>query len=251
MMSFGLPALGLSLLFSILLCVHAVRTGREMFWLFIILLFQPIGGIVYLAAVVLPELLRGPAVRSAGHAAREAIDPGRAYREAKAEIEETPTVHNQMRLAAAAADLGRWDETERLYREAAHGVHADDPALILGRANALVELGRYDEALALLERQDIVEDRGRRPQVTLATARALEGVGRGGEADAAYQEAAALVPGLEGLGRRAAFLARHGRSDEAKAILDYIDRRLAKAPVVFRKEGRVWRDLAAEAMAAR
>jgi Ca2+-binding RTX toxin-like protein len=46
----GLVGFGLSLLFSILLCVHVVRTGREMFWLFIILIFQPIGGLVYFVA---------------------------------------------------------------------------------------------------------------------------------------------------------------------------------------------------------
>jgi hypothetical protein len=59
------------------------------------------------------------------------------------------------------------------------------------------------------------------------------------------------VPGLEGLARRAAFLARQGRRAEAQELLADIDQRLAKSPAHFRKEGRVWRDLAAEAMAAR
>ena len=251
MMSFGLPAIGLSLILSVALCVHVVRTGREMYWLFIILLFQPIGGLVYAIAIVLPELLKGPALRKAGQAARESLDPTRTYREAKAAADDTPTVHNQMKLAAAAAALGRWDEAEALYRQAAQGVHADDPALLLGRACALLELERPAEALPLLERVSKVGDRGRTPQTTLAYARAYEGVGRSAEADTAYEAAAARVPGLEGLARRAAFLARQGRRDEAQAMLADIDQRLAKAPVQFRKEGRVWRDLAAEAMAAR
>ncbi len=251
MMSFGLPALGLSLIFSVLLCVHVVRTGREMYWLFIILLFQPIGGIVYAAAIILPELLRGPALRKAGHAARETLDPTRDYRDAKAAADESPTVHNQMRLAAAAAALGRWDETEALYREAAHGVHAEDPALLLGRATALVELNRPAEALPLLEALSREGDKGRTPQMTLAYARAYEALGRAAEADSAYELAAARVPGLEGLARRAAFLARQGRREAAQEILADIDLRLAKAPPHFRQEGRVWRDLAAAAMAAR
>lgn len=251
MMSFGLPALGLSLLLSVLLCVHVVRTGREMYWLFIILLFQPIGGIVYAAAIILPEMLRGPAIRKAGHAARETLDPTRDYREAKVAADETPTVHNQMKLAVAAAALGRWEEAEALYRQAAQGVHAEDPALLLGRVNALVELGRHAEALPLLEALSREGDKGRTPQMTMAYARAYDGLGRAAEADAAYEQAAARVPGLEGLARRAAFLARQGRRDEAQAILTDIDQRLAKSPPHFRKEGRVWRDLAAEAMAAR
>src|SRR5205085_420411 len=51
LMSFGLPGLGLSLIISVLLCVHVVRTHRELYWLWIILLFQPLGGLVYLIAI--------------------------------------------------------------------------------------------------------------------------------------------------------------------------------------------------------
>ena len=47
--------LGLSLIFSILLCVHVVRTGQQMYWLMIILLIQPLGGLVYLIAIIAPE----------------------------------------------------------------------------------------------------------------------------------------------------------------------------------------------------
>ena len=93
----------LSLIFSIGLCVHAVRTGQNAFWLWVILLFQPLGGIVYLIAIVLPSYMGGPTARRAGQAAREALDPGREYRQAKAAADDTPTVHNRMRLAAAAS----------------------------------------------------------------------------------------------------------------------------------------------------
>ena len=69
MLSFGLPVFGLSLIVSILLCVHVVRTGRELFWLWIILIFQPFGAIIYLAAIVIPEMIRGPTARKLGQAA--------------------------------------------------------------------------------------------------------------------------------------------------------------------------------------
>ena len=155
--------IGLSLVFAIALCVHVVRTGREYYWLFIILLLQPFGGLVYFFAIVVPELLRGPGARKIGHAARETLDPTREYRAAKEAHDDSPTVRNQMRLAEAAAGLGRYDEAEALYREAAQGVHADDPGLLLGRANALLELGRHQEALELLDRLGQDEGRGRTP----------------------------------------------------------------------------------------
>lgn len=241
--------IGASLLFSILLAVHVVRTGREMYWLWIILVFQPLGGIVYFLAIVLPELVRGPTARRITVTARETLDPTREYREAKAACEDTPTVRNQSRLAAAASALGRHDEAERLYAEAAQGIHADDAVLLLGRANALLELDRPREALEVLERLGEDAARGRTPASALALGRAYEALGRVAEADTALQWASQRLPGFEGLGRYAAFMARNGRQDEAREAVAEMDKRLAKLRPQFRKEGRLWRDLAARALA--
>lgn len=240
---------GLSLLFSILLCVHVVRTNQQLYWLFIILIFQPLGGLVYLIAILIPDLTGGTRARRLGMAARDALDPTGEYRRAKAAVDEAPTVHNQMRLAAAAASLGRHGEAETLYAQAAQGIHADDPALLLGRANALIELGRGAEALPLLDKLAEEQGSARSAVTALAQARALEAVGRMSEADAAYQFAAGRLPGLESLARYAAFLAHTGRRQEAESNLAEIDRRLARANPQFRREGRAWRDLAAQALA--
>jgi hypothetical protein len=245
-----LPVFGLSLVFSIVLCVHVVRTNQAWFWLFIILALPWIGGLVYLFAVVLPSLSSGVAARRFSQSAREALDPQRDYREARAACAETPTVHNQMRLAKAAAALGRHDEAERLYGEAAQGVHADDPALKLGRAQSLIELGRHAEALELLNAIEGEEERGGAPAVALARGRACEGLGRLGDAERAYEWAAGRMPGLEGVGRYAAFLARTGRRQEAEEAIGDMDRRIARASPQFRREGRAWRDLAARALEA-
>ena len=242
------PVFGLSLVFSVALCVHAVRTGQSMYWLMIILLLQPLGGLVYLIAIVLPGGAGGPAARRLGQEARAALDPTREYREAKAACDDTPTVHNLMRLAKAAAAQGRHDEAEQLYARGATGIHADDPTLLLGRAVSLVELGRHAEALSLLDTLGHDTDAGRTPAVALALGRAYEGLGRISEADTAYQWAAGRLPGLEGLARYVAFLAHSGRTQEAATNLAEIDRRLAAANPAFRAEGRAWRDLAARAV---
>jgi hypothetical protein len=137
-----------------------------------------------------------------------------------------------------------------LYGTAAHGIHAEDPVLLMGRAVALIELNRFEEALTLLDVMGKDADKGRTPAAALALGRAFEGLGRIGEADTAYQWAAGRLPGLEGVGRYAAFLARTGRRDEAAEAITEMDRRIAKANPQFRREGRAWRDLAARALAA-
>jgi hypothetical protein len=190
----------------------------------------------------------GRTARRVGAAARRTLDPGRAYRQARVDYDRVPTVAHAMHLAAAAMALGRHEEAEALYREAAQGVHADDPALLLGRANALVELGRFADALTVLEQLGRDVDRGRTPQAALTLGRVYEGLGHNSEADTAYDYAAGLLPGLEAYGRYAAFLARSGRRGEAEEALAEMDRRIKRADPYFRKEARGWRDLAAAAL---
>jgi hypothetical protein len=249
-MSLPLPLFGLTLIFSIILCVHVVRTGRELFWLWIILFgLPPIGGIVYFVAVLLPSIMGGPTVRNARQAAQATLDPTRAYRQAKDAVADTPTVANRMRLAEAAGELGAWDEALTQYQQSAQGVHAEDPALMEGLARALTELGRFSEALPILERLGLQGDPGHTPQIGLLFARTYEGLGRPSDADRYFRSAGMSVPGLEGLARYAAFMARAGRGEEARQMLGEIDQRLARTNARFQKEGRMWRDLAADAIA--
>jgi hypothetical protein len=243
-----LPGFILSLIMAVLLCWHAVKTGREQMWLWIIIMFQPIGGLVYIALNVVPDIFGGTTARRIRSVARETLDPHREYREARRACEETPTVRNQSRLAAAAAAMGHHAEAEALWRQAAHGVHADDPVLLLGMANALLELDRPAEALQVLEKLGDDEAHGRTPAAALALGRAYEDLGRIPEAERAYQWAAERMPGFEALGRYAAFLARQGRRDEARDMVRDMDQRLAKLTTQFRREGRAWRDLAAQAL---
>lgn len=243
-----IPGFLLSLVMSVLLCWHAVRTGRNTMWLLIILMTQPIGGLVYIALNILPDLFGGATARRVSRVARETLDPHREYREARQACDETPTVRNQSRLAAAAAALGHHAEAEALWRGAAHGVHADDPVLLLGLANALLELRRPAEAREVLEKLGDDEAHGRTPAAALALGRAYEDLGRIEEADGAFRWACERMPGFEALGRYAAFLARRGRTDEARAMVKDMDQRLAKLRGPFRREAQTWRDLAAAAL---
>jgi hypothetical protein len=243
-----IPGFLLSLIMSILLCWHAVKTGRNSMWLMIILMTQPIGGLVYIALNILPDLFGGRTAQRVSRAARETLDPHREYREAKQAWQETPTVRNQSRLATAAAQMRHFGEAESLYRAAAQGVHADDPVLLLGLANALLELRRPAEALEVLERLGDDEAHGRTPAAALALGRAYEDLGRIPEADRALQWAAERMPGFEALSRYAAFMARNGRRDEAREIVAELDKRLVKLRGQFRREGQTWRHHAAQAL---
>ena len=243
-----MPLLILSYLPALICGIHAVRTGQQMYWIFILVVGGPLGALIYFFAIMLPDLSSGRTARGAAKAARKAIDPQADYRKALAVLEETPTADARIRAAQAAAALGRWEDAESQWALAASGYWASDPVILLGHAVALLETGRHADALARLEELGKVDKNGETPQAALAFARAYEGLGRHEEADAPYRFAADRVPGLEAGARYVAFMAKTGRIDDARIGLDELERRYQKIARPLRGEAKAWRDLAAEAV---
>jgi hypothetical protein len=233
---------------SLLCGIHVVRTGREMYWLWIFVIAPMLGPAFYLFAVLVPEWMGGRTARGIGRATQQALDPERDYRNAMRALEDTPTVGNRMKVAQAAAALGRWDDSEAQWAQCVTGHWAEDATILLGHANALLELGRCQEALQRLEQLKKLGREGETPVVALAFARAFEGLGRNNEADEAYRFAADRVPGLEAGGRYVAFMAKVGRREDAEIGMAELDRRLTKIAPPLRAEARVWRDIAAKAL---
>lgn len=233
---------------SIICGVHAVQTGRRD-WLWLVLVGGPIGAAVYFFAVMAPDLAGGRTGRAAAKAAKRIVAPQADYHAALKTLEETPTVGARVKAAEAAERLGRWEDAEAQWTLAAEGVFAEDPAILSGRAGALLELGRHADALAALERAQTAgaPNSGR---AALAFARAYEGLGRFEEAEAPYRYAADHVPGLEAGARYVAFMAKTGRMSDAETGLAELDRRIKKIAPPLRGEARQWRDLAAEAVAS-
>jgi hypothetical protein len=236
---------------SVLCGIHVIRTGREMFWLWLFVIGPVIAPAFYFFAVLVPEWMGGRTARGVGKVARAALDPERDYRSAQRALDDTPTVGNRMKLAQAAAALGRWKEAEAQWAQCAEGHWAEDPAILLGHASALLELERWQEALSRLEQLKALGREGETPQVALAFARAYEGLGRNAEADTAYRLAADRVPGLEAGGRYVAFMAKLGRREDAEIGMAELERRLQKIAPPLRAEARIWRDMAAHAIAQR
>lgn len=243
-----MPLIILSYLPSLLCGIHVVRTGREMYWLWLFVIAPMLAPAFYFFAVLLPEIMGGRTGRAVGKAAIQALDPERDYRNAMRALDDTPTVGNRMKLAQAAAALGRWTDSEAQWAQCVTGHWVEDPAILLGHANALLELQRWDEALKRLEQLKALGREGETPTAALAFARVYEGLGRNAEADQAFRFAADRVPGLEAGGRYVAFMANTGRREDAEIGLAEIERRLSKIAGPLRAEARIWRDMAAKAL---
>ncbi|MCC6197793.1 MAG: PLDc N-terminal domain-containing protein [Burkholderiales bacterium] len=189
-----MPFAGLGVLYlalAITCAIHAVRSGQQTYWLFILFLFPLLGSIVYIFAIWLPRSRLERGAMKAVSAAVRAIDPGRDVREAQAAFDHAPTAQNQMRLAAALLDAGDPKAAAFQYEACLAGPHAGDPDIRLGAAHAFVECHRYADALHYLELL-----RGDRPDfrpepVSLLRARALAGLSRASDARTEFESAVA------------------------------------------------------------
>ncbi len=187
--------LGLHILVAIFFAIHAIRRGRELFWLMILFAFPLFGSVVYFFAVYLPELRQSRGAYVAGKAVREIVAPGRSLQRAREAYDRTPTIDNRLHLANALLETGATAEALQHYREAAQGPFADDPALLLGLARAQVDSALFAQCGETLARLFQARPEARRqPLPALMLARVLAETG-----DATAREAfeAALVVAVD------------------------------------------------------
>ena len=238
------PILLLSILLQIGCGVHVVRTGRPLYWIFILLIGSYIGVLVYLLAQVLPDLQRSRGANRALGRVRDRIDPGRRTRAASRDLEIADTLDNRRRLAERRLADGDYAGAEALYREALRGLYATDPTLMLGLAQAQFHRGEPAAARDTLDALIAANPTFRSHDGHLLYARAVEACD---DFDAAAEEYEALVqdyPGEEPRVRYAGLLQRHGRQDKAQALYAETLRRVDLAPAHYRREQREWVDIA-------
>jgi len=190
--------LGLHIIVALFFAVHAVRTGRQLYWLLILFSFPLLGSIVYFAVVFLPHSQIERQARLAGRAIGRTLDPGREVREAQRDFDLTPTAYNQMRLAGALLDNGQSAEAVAQYEACLQGPFAGDPEVIFGAARAKLANRQPDAALALLAPLQAKQPGFRPEEMALALGRAYAGSGRQDAAGAQFEMAVERFGGIEG-----------------------------------------------------
>ena len=194
-----MPFIGLGLHVLVALCfgIHAIRSGQNMYWLFILFCFPLLGSIVYFFAVFLPDSRLEHGARKAIASAAKALDPARELRDARAAFDYTATAQNQMCLAAALLDAGLAEEAAENYEACLSGPFANDPEIRFRAARANVESRKFERAIEQLELMRKAQPEYRAEQVSLLLAQALAQSGRHMEARAEFESASAKFGGFD------------------------------------------------------
>lgn len=220
--------LGLHILLALLCAVHVVRTGQQLYWLFILFAFPLLGSLVYFFMIYMPNSRLERGAIKAVSAAAKALDPTKDVRLARADYEETPTAQNQMRLAAALLDAGQAEEAAKLYEGSLRGPFAADPDLRFGAARAFVESQRYADALPHLQELGETRPDYRPDAVMLLLARCYAGTSRPADARQTFERAVERFGTFEARAEYAIWALATGDAATAARMQSEIDKITAR-----------------------
>ena len=180
---------------DVLLIVHAARTGRFMPWGFFILFLPGVGALVYVVFELAPEWFGSYGAQRARRSVAAALDPTGRYRSLRDELDLVDTVANRSAFAEECLKIGRPQGALEHYEAILARPLGDEPAFLIGKARALIKLGRADEAVATLEEVRRRAPNFHSPEGHLLFARALEAADRPDEALDAYARVSHTFPG--------------------------------------------------------
>lgn len=236
-----MPIVGLlHLLIAVGFIVHANKTGRPQYWMFILLFVPFAGSIAYILFELLPELANSRRSRKVVSDLRTVVDPDREYRQLGERAMLTGTFDAKCKFAEECERKGMWQEAIDLYREAAQGLYAEDPEVLRRLARAELGSGDARGAMATLDRIRAANPEYENQDAHLIYARALEKVGRLSDALTEYEALSGYFVGMEARTRHALLVQKLGEPIEARKLLGEVVR-ASKAPgVVLSPDDREW-----------
>jgi len=215
-----MPILGfLDVAIAIFFAVHAVRSGRNMYWIMILIIAPFLGSLIYFFAEYLPEIRHSTVARKSARVVKSLVDPNRELREARLAFDRTPTVDNRSRLAEALLARGDYDEAIEQFQLCASGPYARDVKFRRGLARAQLSAGRHAAAVATLESLLADSPRDAGGDAALWLAQALTQVDQT-RALAAFEHASQVHNSTETQAAYGIFLASLGRDAQARPLLE-------------------------------
>ena len=231
---------GLVYLIQIGLIVHVLRTGRSMYWVFILIIAPGIGGLAYLIVELLPDLMHNRRARGAVRGITKTLNPGAELRHRQRAHQLSGSVDTTRHLASELIESGHYVEAIEHYESALAGLYEHDPDLMLGLASAQFGSEQYEDARTTMELLIEKNPDFRSPEGHMLFARAVEACGDDDKALDEYNAVASYYAGAEARLRYGLILERLGNEKAARSQFEEIVTTADLAPPHYRKAQREW-----------
>jgi hypothetical protein len=233
-------AVSLYLIIAIGFAVHAMKTGRPQWWLYILLFVPFAGSLAYVAIELIPELFQTRGAHKVRSGIGTMLDPNKEWRERLREAELVDSVDAKRGLAEECEKRGQWDDAIRLYKAAATGIFAEDPAVLAGLARAQFGSGDASACIETLHKLQELQPNLRNQEAHLLLARALEAAGRTAEALREYDAVSRYYAGFEARSRYGLLLLQQGRVQQARDLFQDVVRASRARPILVTPADKEW-----------
>jgi hypothetical protein len=216
--------LGLHIIVAIFFAIHALRNGKQIYWLLILFSFPLLGSVVYFFAEYLPSSRVERGVKQVSSKAMQLLDPQRELREARNAFDLSATVQNRMRLAAALDEAGEYQEAVAQFDACLNGPFANDLEVIFGAAKAKFHVQATSAAIDLLLSLRAKEKDFRPEQISLLLAQCYATDNNQQLAKAEFVYAATIFGSAESRFQYAIWSAKTGDMQTAKELKLALDK---------------------------
>lgn len=233
--------------------IHAIVTRQGVYWMVMTGMGALLGGFFGMAfTLIYAFTIFFPWLRGRGRVAGQAVSRGVEalkpldvrIREAQAQLAESDTLQNRTDLAALQARAGQLNEAQTTLQPLLTGIYQDDPVVLLTSAQLDLAANQFADAEAKLSQVDLKASASTRTRTLTLQAYAQQQQGKP-EADATFREAMLGATSEEPRARYAAYLIAQGRAEDARALLDAMQKSEQKATSLYRKQEREWFAMAA------
>ena len=230
----------IELFVQVYFAVHSIKTGKDRYWIFIIIFFPGIGCLIYFFAEYLPELQQNAKIKRS----RIPSNPVKKLQVLKDQLELTPSIYNKRALAEAYIHSGQYEDAISLYESCLTGRNNDDATIIEGISIAHFFKGDFENAYKYLTHLKKLRGQDKYDKFDLLYARTLE---LKNNTEEALNEYALLIKGFSGEEARvryAMLLKQTGRLNEAKEQFSMVLKNARFSQKYYQKAQKEWINIA-------
>ncbi len=235
-----MPFVILGGIITLLLVYHCYKTGRERYWIYFLMIAPGLGAAAYILIELLPDFFRSLTGRKITRKVRHTLNPGGELKNRSRDFARARSAESTHRLAEELMQRGDFAEAEKLYKESRTGLFEFDPVLMQGQAQALFELGRFDETIDIMDKliNEVPDYRSQAGHLLYTRAHASAG-----HQDKAIEEYNVLVgyfTGPEARVRYAEYLTETGDHDGAREQCEQVMETVELSPKHYLRTHKEW-----------
>ena len=234
----------LPIIVQVLLIIHVIKTGRDRFWIYILIFIPVAGPLAYFFVEILPAVLSNPNTARLKTQIGDSINPGRRVADLELQLEVADTVENRKRLADEHLRNGNHEKAISLYQSCLEGIYEDDTYILSSLAEAYYRNRDLPNAKRILEKLETMGELSSKYTAWFVYAKVLEETNCFEDAEREYQALEGTFPRLEVLFHHGKFLQKLSRDAEAKSKFQEIMKISRQLPKHALKSQRRWLALA-------